>query len=52
MTQNLWDEAKAFIRGKCIAMQPLLKKQVKYPTNTYSYIEATRETTINKTQSY
>ena len=27
MTQNLWDEAKAVIRGKFIAVQVFLKKQ-------------------------
>ena len=27
MTQNLWDAAKAVLRGKCIAIQPYLKKQ-------------------------
>ena len=27
MTQNLWDAAKAFLRGKFIAIQSYLKKQ-------------------------
>ena len=27
MTQNIWDAAKAVIRGKFIAIQPYLKKQ-------------------------
>ena len=27
MTQNLWDTAKAFLRGKFIAIQSHLKKQ-------------------------
>ena len=27
MTQNLWDAAKAVLRGKCIAIQSYLKKQ-------------------------
>ena len=27
MTQNLWDEAKAVLRGKFIAIQSYLKKQ-------------------------
>ena len=27
MTQNLWDAAKAVLRGKFIAIQPYLKKQ-------------------------
>ena len=26
-TQNLWDAAKAVLRGKCIAIQSYLKKQ-------------------------
>ena len=29
-TQNLWDAAKAVLRGKFIAMQSYLKKQEKY----------------------
>ena len=29
-TQNLWDEAKAVVRGKFIAMQSYLKKQEKH----------------------
>ena len=29
MIQNLWDEEKAFIRGKVIAIQSYLKKQEK-----------------------
>ena len=29
-TQNLWDEAKAVLRGKFIAMQSYLKKQEKH----------------------
>ena len=28
-TQNLWDAAKADLRGKSIAIQPYLKKQAK-----------------------
>ena len=27
MTENLWDAAKAVLRGKFIAIQPYLKKQ-------------------------
>ena len=30
MTQNLWDAAKAVLRGKFIAIQSYLKKQEKY----------------------
>ena len=29
-TQNLWDAAKAFLRGKFIAIQSYLKKQEKH----------------------
>ena len=29
-TQNLWDAAKAVLRGKFIAIQPYLKKQEKH----------------------
>ena len=29
-TQNLWDEAKAILRGKFIAIQSYLKKQEKH----------------------
>ena len=29
-TQNLWDAAKAILRGKFIAMQSYLKKQEKH----------------------
>ena len=33
MTQNLWDAAKTVLRGKCIAIQPYLKKQKKSQIN-------------------
>ena len=29
-TQNLWDAAKAVLRGKCIAMQSYLKEKEKH----------------------
>ena len=29
-TQNLWDAAKAVLKGKFIAVQPYLKKQEKH----------------------
>ena len=29
LTPNFWDAAKAVLRGKCIAIQPYLKKQEK-----------------------
>ena len=32
MTQNLWDTAKAVLRGKFIAIQSYLKKQGKHQT--------------------
>ena len=33
MTQSLWDEAKAVLRGKFIAIQSYLKKQEKSQIN-------------------
>ena len=33
MTQNLWDAAKAVLRGKFIAIQPYLQKQEKSQIN-------------------
>ena len=33
MTQNLWDAAKAVVRGKFIAIQSYLKKQEKSQIN-------------------
>ena len=33
MIQNLWDSAKAFLRGKFIALQAYLKKQEKSQVN-------------------
>ena len=32
-TQNLWDAAKAVLRGKFIAIQPHLKTQEKFQIN-------------------
>ena len=32
-TQNLWDAAKGFLRGKFIAIQSYLKKQTKKKSN-------------------
>ena len=34
MTQNLWDAAKAVLRGKFIAIVAYLKKQEKYQVNS------------------
>ena len=36
MTQNLWDAAKAVLRGKFIAIQAYLKKQETSQTNNLS----------------
>ena len=36
MIQNLWDVAKAVLRGKFIAIQPYLKKQEKFKVNNLS----------------
>ena len=33
-TQNLWDAAKAVLRGKFIAIQSYLKRQEKHQINT------------------
>ena len=48
--QNLWDAAKAVLRGKFIAIQAYLRKQVsnKQPNLTS---KATMERRTNKTQS-
>ena len=34
ITQNLWDAAKAVLRGKVMAIQPYLKKQEKLKQTT------------------
>ena len=49
MIQNLWDAAKAFLRGKFIAIQAYLKKQEKPQSNLTP--KGTRERRTNKTQS-
>ena len=36
-TQNLWDAAKAVLRGKFIATQSYLKKQEKHRTDNLTY---------------
>ena len=39
-TQNLWDAAKAVLRGKFIAIQPYLKKQEKHQIDNLTlYLE-------------
>ena len=52
MAQNLWDAAKAVLRGKFIAIQSYLKKQGKF-SNKQSNLthKGTRERITNKTQS-
>ena len=35
--QNLWDAAKAVLRGKFIAIQAFLKKQEKFQINNLTY---------------
>ena len=52
MTQNLWDAAKAVLRGKFTAIQSHLKKQEKI-SNKQSNLtpKGTRERRTNKTQS-
>ena len=49
-TQNLWDAAKAVLRGKFIAIQAYLKKQEKSQQSNLTPKE-TRERRTNKTQS-
>ena len=54
MIQNLWDAAKAVLRGKFIAIQAYLKKQeTSNISNKQSNLtpKGTRERRINKTQS-
>ena len=48
MIQNLWDAAKAVLRGKFIAIQSYLKKQDKSQTTNF-IPKATRERRTNKT---
>ena len=50
MIQNLWDAAKAVLRGKLIAIQSYLKKQEKSQINNLT-LHLTRERRRNKTQS-
>ena len=56
-TQNLWDEAKAVLRGKLIAIQSYLKKQEKHQTGKITLhlkqLEKRIKTkTTTKTQNY
>ena len=48
--QNLWDAAKAVLRGKFIAIQSYLRKQEKSQINNLTP-KATRERRTNKTQN-
>ena len=48
-TQNLWDAAKAVLRGKFIAIQSYLKKQEKQPNFTPKTTRKRRRTTTTKT---
>ena len=51
-TQNLWDSAKAVLRGKFIAIQSHLKKQEKSQIKKSNPTpKATRERRTKKTQS-
>ena len=51
--QNLWDAAKAVLRGTFIAIQVYLKKQEKSQKKNQSNLtpKGTRERRTNKTQS-
>ena len=52
MNQNLWDAAKAVLRGKFIAILAYLKKQEKISNRQSNLIpKGTRERRTNKTQS-
>ena len=52
MAQNLWDAAKAVLRGKFIAIVSHLKKQEKIPNKQSNLTpKATREKRPNKIQS-
>ena len=53
MTQNLWDAAKAVLRGNFIAIQAYLKKQEKSQVNNLTLhlkeLEKEEQTKIRKT---
>ena len=50
MIQNLWDAAKAVLRGKFIAVQAFLKKQEKSQINNLTYhIKDLEKRRTNKT---
>ena len=51
-TQNLWDTAKAVLRGKFIAIQAYLKKIETFHTNNLTlHLQRTRGTTTKTAQS-
>ena len=52
MIQNLWDAAKAVLRGKFIAMQPYLDTRKISNQQPKLTPKGTRERRTNKTQSY
>ena len=43
MSQNLWDAAKAVLRGKFIAIKPYLKKQEKRRKDNLTYLKQLEE---------
>ena len=49
-TQNLWDAAKAFLKGKLIAIQSYLKRKEKHQTDklTLHLIQLEKEEEKNK----
>ena len=52
MTQNLWDAAKAFLRGKFIAIQSYLKKQETSQINNLTlHLKQLEKEKQKKTQS-
>ena len=52
MIQNLWDAAKAVLRGKFIAIQAYLKKQEKSQINNLTlHLKQLEKEEQNKTQS-
>ena len=48
MTQNLWDAAKAVLRGKFIAIQSFLKEQETSQINLTLYLKQIEKGTQNK----
>ena len=48
-SQNLWDAAKAVLRGKFIAIQAFLKKEEKSQIDNLTLNELEKRTTTKKT---